>query len=49
MAKFKVVYARLYDKYVVKRNTVVGWVSLEEFENKDDAIACVNHLRGQRN
>ena len=48
MAKYKVVYSKLYEKYVVKRNTAVGWVSLEEFREKDDAIACMNRLRGKR-
>lgn len=47
MAKYKVVYSRLYEKYVVKRNTAVGWVSLEEYKNKEDAIALVNRLRGK--
>ena len=47
MAKYKVVYSRLYEKYVVKQNTAVGWVSLEEFISKDDAIACMNRLRGK--
>jgi len=47
MAKYKVVYSRLYEKYVVKQNTAVGWVSLEEFMSKDDAIACMNRLRGK--
>jgi hypothetical protein len=48
MAKYKVVYSKLYEKYVLKRNTVLGWVSLEEFRKKDDAIACMNRLRGKR-
>ena len=45
MGKYKVVYSKLHDKFVVNRNTVVGWVSLEEFKNKADAIACMNRLR----
>ena len=47
MTKYKVVYSRLYEKYVVKQNAAVGWVSLEEFREKDDAIACMNRLKGK--
>ncbi len=33
MSKLKVVYSHLYERYVVKQHTVLGWVSLEEFKN----------------
>lgn len=48
MAKYKVIYSKLYEEYVVKQNTILGWVSLEEFREKDDAIAFMNRLRGKR-
>ena len=48
MAKFRVFYSEPRKKYVVKRNTCLGWVDIEDFDDKDAAIACVNHLRGRR-
>lgn len=48
MAKYKVVYSKLYNKYVVRKKTVLGWVSLEEFVNPDDANACMNRLKSKR-
>lgn len=48
MANYKVVYSHLYEKFVVKRNTCLGWVSLEEFEHKEDAIAFMNRLKSKR-
>ena len=45
---YKVVYSSLYDKWQVKRKTVVGWVVLEEFREKDDAVSCMNRLKSFR-
>lgn len=48
MSKYKVVYSHIYEKFVVKRYTCLGWVSLEEFEKKEDAIAFAKRLSGKR-
>lgn len=48
MSKLKVVYSRYYEKFVVKQQTVLGWVALEEFVKKEDAIACMNRLKSKR-
>ena len=48
MAQFRVFYSLASDKYIVKRNTAVGWVPIDEFNDKDAAVDCANRLRGRR-
>ena len=48
MAQYKYRYSTLYEKWQVLRRTVVGWVCLEEFREKEDAIACMNRLKSKR-
>ena len=44
MAQFKIRYSTLYEKWQVLRKTVVGWVCLEEFREKEDALVCAERL-----
>lgn len=47
--RFKVVYNKLYEKWQVKRfSPVFGWICLEEFNNSDDAYACMKRLENMK-
>lgn len=48
MAKYVVRYSKLYKKWQVLRKTFLGVVVLEEFERKDDALACAERLVKKR-
>ena len=46
MTNYKVTYSTSNNKWSVKRfSHVLGWVTLEEFEDKDDAEICVERLK----